>query len=67
MLIEVLTIMAHAVGYDNFKKNADTTIQMMLALQNSGLAATDPQKSYLLSGWQRLVLVMGQNFTPYLP
>lgn len=37
MIIEVLTIMAHAVGYETFKKNAETTIQMMLALQNSGL------------------------------
>jgi len=32
---------------------------MMLVLQNSGLESTDPQKAYLLSGWQRLVLVMG--------
>jgi len=40
---------------------------MMIQLQNAGLEATDPQKSYLLSGYQRLVLVMGSNFESYLP
>lgn len=31
-LIEVLTIMAHAVEYENFKPFADATINMMINL-----------------------------------
>jgi hypothetical protein len=51
MIIEVLTIMAHAVEYNSFKPHEEKTINMMINLQNQGLEATDPLKSYLLSGW----------------
>jgi len=42
MIIEVLTIMAHAVGLEAFRPHAEQTIQMMIELQNAGLEATDP-------------------------
>lgn len=42
MIIEVLTIMAHAVGFESFRPFSEQTIQMMIELQNAGLEATDP-------------------------
>ena len=38
----------------------------MLTIQESPIDPTDSIKSYLLSGWQRICLIMGKNFAPYL-
>jgi len=35
-------------------------------IQQSNLEQNDPQRSYLLSAWQRICLVMKTDFTPYL-
>jgi len=32
----------------------------MISIQESSFEQTDPQKSYILSGWQRLCLVYGK-------
>lgn len=66
-ILECLTLMAHAAGKELFAKHAQQLIEIMLRIQQSDLDPTDPQKSYLLSGWQRLCLVMGEDFQPYLP
>lgn len=39
----------------------------MILIQEGQLDETDPQKSYLLSGWQRLCIVMKKEFANYLP
>jgi len=39
---------------------------MMLIIQNSPIDPSDSIKSYLLSGWQRICIIMGKNFQPYL-
>lgn len=50
-LIECLTLIAHAVGWETFKPASQQLISFMIQIQESQLDATDPQKTYLLSGW----------------
>ena len=38
----------------------------MLEIQNKQLESKDPQKTYLLSAWQRVCLLMKKEFTPFL-
>lgn len=38
----------------------------MIAIQSSNFEQTDPQKTYVLAGWQRLCLVYGQELGGYL-
>lgn len=66
-IIECLTLMAHAVGKEMFAPYAPTLIEIMVNIQESKLEDVDPQKSYLLSGWQRLCITMGPDFASYLP
>ena len=65
-IIECLTLMAHAVGKEIFMEFAPILIETMIQIQESNLEQIDPQKSYLLSGWQRLCLTLGDDFVPYL-
>lgn len=44
-----------------FKHAAPKLIQLMINLQSSQFEQTDPQKSYILAGWQRLCLVYGRE------
>jgi len=54
------------VGKEIFMEYAPVLIETMIVIQESSLEQIDPQKSYLLSGWQRLCLTMGDDFVPYL-
>lgn len=38
----------------------------MLEVQNKQLDSKDPQRSYLLSAWQRICLLMKKDFAPFL-
>ena len=49
-----------------FKFAAQHLIDMMIQLQSSQFEQTDPQKTYILAGWQRLCLVYGRDLGPYL-
>jgi hypothetical protein len=64
--IETLTIIASSVGADMFRPAANQLIQLMINLQSSQFEQTDPQKSYILAGWQRLCLVYGRELGAYL-
>lgn len=66
-LIECLTLMAHAVGKEKFAPFSQDLIRVMISIQEGRFEKVDPQKSYLLSGWQRLCYVMGNDFAQYLP
>jgi hypothetical protein len=58
--IETMTIIASSVGPDTFRPAANNLIQLMIGLQSSQFEQTDPQKTYILAGWQRLCLVYGK-------
>jgi len=55
-----LTIIASSVGGDMFKPVAQRLIDLMINMQQSQFEQTDPQKTYILAGWQRLCLVYGK-------
>ena len=49
-----------------FKFAAQHLIELMIRLQSSQFEQTDPQKTYILAGWQRLCLVYGKDLGSYL-
>lgn len=44
-----------------FKFAAGQLIEMMITLQSSQFEQIDPQKSYILAGWQRLCVTYGKE------
>ena len=46
---------------------AHDLIGYLISLQESQLEQVDPQKQYMLGGWQRLCLVFGTDLATYLP
>lgn len=65
--IETITIIATAVGLDTFRPVAANVIEIMLQIQNTQLDKRDSQRVYLLSAWQRVCLLMKEEFGAYLP
>jgi hypothetical protein len=49
-----------------FKPVAQKLIELMIIMQQSQFEQTDPQKTYILAGWQRLCLVYGKELSSYL-
>lgn len=66
-VIEAVTIISASVGNEKFRPHAAMVIGAMLEIQNKQLDSKDPQRTYLLSAWQRICLLMGVEFGPYLP
>src|SRR4051812_11235196 len=66
-VIEAVTIISASVGVDRFRPHAPAVIGAMLEIQNKQLDSRDPQKTYLLSAWQRICLLMKKEFVPFLP
>ena len=66
--IECLTFIANSVGKDHFNKYINELIQAIICIQKNDIThdGTDPQRSYILSGWQRLCLALKDDFIPYL-
>lgn len=65
-IIEAITLISSSVSEEVFLQKADAVVQAMIFIQQSQLDDNDPQRSYLLSAWQRICLVMKTKFTPYL-
>ena len=66
--IECITVMGTAVGKDYFKRFASEIVDLMVHIQKNDVAADslDPQKCYILSGWQRICLILEEEFVPFL-
>jgi len=65
--IETITIISKAVGLDYFRPVAQSVIQVMLQIQNTQLDKLDSQRVNLLNAWQRVCLLMKEEFGAYLP
>jgi vesicle coat complex subunit len=65
-VIEAITIIASSVGAETFKPYSPQVIKAMCEVQNTQLDSKDPQRTYLLSAWQRICLLLGKDFAPYL-
>ena len=66
-MIEGITIICAAVGLDTFRPAANDVIGILRQIQDSQLEKKDSQRVYLLSAWQRICLLMKEEFAPYLP
>lgn len=64
--IESLVLIGESVGREEFKKGAHEIIEKLVEIQKNYIEEVDPQKMYLLSGWQRICLVLQEDFLPYL-
>ena len=66
-LIESICICSVIIEMDAFRPYASTLIDALLHVQENYVGDVgDPQRSYLLAAWQKLVLLMEKEFTPYL-
>ncbi len=64
--IECITVVARAVGKKKFKSHMKEVIQALYQIQENELASQDPQKSFLMSAWQRLCLILKKELVPYI-
>lgn len=66
--IECITIMSATMGKEKFAEFQDTIIEEMLNIQQNDInnETEDPQKNYLLSGWQRILIIVGEDFNKYI-
>ena len=66
--IECITLMGISVGKERFVKIAGEIIEQMAQIQQNDTAfeSSDPLRSYLLSGWQRMCNILEEDFAPYL-
>lgn len=65
--IECATLIAMAVGKDNFAPHSQELIQILGGIQASITDIDDPVKPYLEQGWGRICQIIGSDFLPYLP
>ena len=66
-LIEGLTITCASVGMDAFRPHIQSVVQIMLEVQNRGTDGKDPMRTYIFGAWQRLCLLLKEEFAPFLP
>jgi len=66
--IECATIIAKVYGADDFAPYAQRLIEDMIKVQSQSVAndGADPQKSYIIAGWQRLCLTLGDKLGPFI-
>ena len=64
--IECLVLIGESVGKEEFKKGAHDIIEKLVDIQKNYIEEVDPQKIYLLTGWQRICSVLKEDFLPYL-
>lgn len=67
--IECATIIGKICGNELFVKHYPLLIKRMIEIQNSDIDLDnfDPQKSFLMAAWQRIVITIGQEIEPFLP
>lgn len=65
-VIEAITLICCSVSDEAFFPHADRIVNSMIYIQKSNLEQTDPQRSYLLTAWQRICTKMKGLFTPFL-
>ncbi|KAM2244227.1 hypothetical protein ACFXTI_005315 [Malus domestica] len=64
--MECISLVGMAVGKDKFRDDAKQVMEVLMALQGSGMEADDPTTSYMLQAWARLCKCLGQDFLPYM-
>jgi hypothetical protein len=65
--IECSTLIALAVGAEQFQPHSQELVQLFSAIQQSELKEDDPVKPYLEQGWSRIARIVGKDFIPFLP
>ena len=67
--IEAMTIISEAVKIEQFEPYVPLIIGQMIQMQNQDINYddSDPQKAYLLAGYQRLCKILGEKLVPFLP
>ena len=66
--IECVTIIAKVFDKEKFAPYLETLITEMVNIQNNDIQnGFDPQRAFILSGWQRVCLLFGKDLTSYMP
>jgi hypothetical protein len=64
---ECMSLLGHAVGRDLFRQDAHEAMQAMMEIASQGLAADDPQRTYIYEASERICRDLREDFMPYLP
>lgn len=68
--METMTILGSVYGYEKFKPYEQRVIQELVKVQQvrkqEESQETDNQMGYLISAWQRLILLCEDNLVPYI-
>ena len=66
--IECATIIAKVYGAESFAPYSEKLIHDMIKIQSQSVQVdgADPQKSYIIAGWQRLCITLGDKLLPYI-
>ena len=64
--IECITMIGSSVGKEMFKKHVTDIIQYLINIQDNELSKNDPLRVYLMSAWQRICMILGDDFVPFL-
>ena len=67
LTIEALGSIAEGIGKEAFQPAAAPFIEYLITVQSSKFEQVDPQKQYVLAGWQRISTVFGKDLAPFLP
>ena len=67
--IECATIIGKICGIERFQQYYPHLIQEMINIQTNDIEGDqfDPQRAYLLAGWQRMVIALEAQFKPFIP
>jgi hypothetical protein len=65
--VECITIMSEAVGKEMFQASSKDVIALLRALQDENIAADSTLKSYIMSGWQRVCVLLKEDFVHFMP
>ena len=63
--VECITIIAKAVGKEPFKNYFQQVARAMIEIQRNQLKSKDPQKTFLLTSWQRICSLFSSELAPY--
>lgn len=65
--LEASTMIAVAVGKDNFAPYSESILKLMVGWQQAELDDDDQMIEYLASAWVRMCQVLGGDFAPFIP
>lgn len=62
-IIECMTLMCYAAGKIKTLVISDNLINLLCEIQTNGFKLDDNTNEYIIAGWQRLISILGSDFS----